>query len=169
MGEHQPDQQRLLLAGRGAARLALLGAMQYDEIAGLRPDQGASGGGVAGAIVAQQGAVESSASSAGRSAIRRSISPSSAMSAQGKGEFVVASGGDHRGEPLHGLAASGGDGDGQFGDFALGGVEPDLFAAPFLQQAVAVAQGFFQRRDAGAVVAVHRQHQPVEKAPTFAR
>ena len=91
------------------------------------------------------------------------------MSAQGKGEFVVAPGGDQGGEPLDRLAPRGGDGDGQFGDFALGGVEPDFFAAPLLQQAIAVAQRFFERGDAGSVIAVHRQHQPVEKAPPVAR
>ena len=58
MGERQPDQQRLLLAGRGAPGLALLGAVAHDQVARLRPDQRAAGGGVAGAIVAQQGAKE---------------------------------------------------------------------------------------------------------------
>ncbi len=56
----------------------------------------------------------------------------------------------------------------QFRDLAFGGVEPDLFAAPLLQQAVAVAQRPLQRIDAGAMLAVHRQHQPVEKAAALA-
>ena len=91
------------------------------------------------------------------------------MSAQGKGESSSRPAAIRAASSRDGLGPRGGDGDGQFGDFALGGVEPDFFAAPLLQQAIAVAQGFFKRRDPGSVIAVHRQHQSVEKAPPFAR
>ena len=54
MREHEPDQQRLLLAGRGAARRRVLRPVPDGEIADMRADQRPPGGRVAGAIVAQQ-------------------------------------------------------------------------------------------------------------------
>ena len=98
----------------------------------------------------------------------RSISPSSAISAQGKGEA------SSRPAAMRALRRPTvspralGDGDGQFGDLALGGVEPDFFAAPLLQQAVAVAQRLFHGRDPRAMIRIDRQHETVEKAPPVA-
>ena len=127
------------------------GPWRTREIAGLRPDQGAPGAGVAGAIVAQHRAIRiprpASAGLLGHEtvdlALQRDLGP-------GEGRVLVAAGGDQRGEALHRLAPRGGDGDGEFGDLALGGVEPDFFAAPLLQQAVAVAQRAVQRRSTRA-------------------
>ena len=53
VGEREPDDQRLLLAGRGAAGRRVLGPMPDREIAEMRADQRAAGGGVAAAVVAQ--------------------------------------------------------------------------------------------------------------------
>jgi hypothetical protein len=82
---------------------------------------------------------------------------------------VVSSGGDERGETRDGLGPGGGDGDAKLGHLVLGGVEPDGVGAGLLQQPVAIAQGALQRRDAGAVIGVDRQHKPVEKAAAVAR
>ena len=87
MGEHQPDQQRLLLAGRGAGGRRVLRPVPDGEIADMRADQRAAGGGVAAAIVAQAARGSGPRRRApGRSAASASTSPSSASRAQGKGE-----------------------------------------------------------------------------------
>ena len=53
MREHEADQQRLLLAGRGLRRRDALRAVQHLEIGEMRPVGGAAGGGIARAVLAQ--------------------------------------------------------------------------------------------------------------------
>ena len=57
VGEHQPDQQRLLFAGRGARGGASLGPCQTTRSPTCGPTSVRPCGGVAAAIVAQDGAV----------------------------------------------------------------------------------------------------------------
>ena len=52
MGEHQADQQRLLLAGRGLRGGRPLGAVPDQEVGDMRTDQRATGSGVAAPAVA---------------------------------------------------------------------------------------------------------------------
>ena len=47
MGEREPDDQRLLLAGRGGGRRRLLWPVPDQKVGKMRPDEGAAGGGVA--------------------------------------------------------------------------------------------------------------------------
>ena len=65
------------------------------------------------------------------------------------------------------LAARGGDGDRKLGGFALDRVAPMVVIVAHFEQAVARAQRALQRRDAAGMLAVDRQHQPVEEAPPF--
>src|ERR1700678_3057535 len=53
MGERESDDQRLLLAGRGRGRRCLFWPVPDQKIGKMRADEGAAGGGVAAAIVAQ--------------------------------------------------------------------------------------------------------------------
>ncbi len=50
MRQHQPDEERLLLAGRGARGRRVLRSVADGEIAEMRANERAPGGGVAGAI-----------------------------------------------------------------------------------------------------------------------
>ena len=64
-----------------------------------------------------------------------------------------------------GLAARGGDRDRKLGGFALDRVAPMVVVIAHFEQAVARAQRALQRRDAAGMLAVDREHQPVEEAP----
>ena len=57
MGENEAGQERLLLAGRALAGLEPFRAMAHDEIARMRTDEGAPGGGVAAAVLGEHRAV----------------------------------------------------------------------------------------------------------------
>ena len=57
MRQHQIDQQRLLLAGRGLARRDPLGAVNHVEVGEMRAVERAAGGGIAAATLLEGGAV----------------------------------------------------------------------------------------------------------------
>ena len=52
MGQHEADQQRLLLAGRGVGGRDVLGGIDDREVGQVRSVERAASGGVAGAVVA---------------------------------------------------------------------------------------------------------------------
>ena len=66
---------------------------------------------------------------------------------------------------VSGLAAHRRDRDREFGGFALDRVAPVVVVIAHLQQAVARAQRAVQRRDPAGMLAVDRQHQPIEEPP----
>ena len=57
MRQHQPDEQRLLLAGRGFAGGDSLGTMGHQQVSEVRPIEGAAGGSVARPAGAQGRAI----------------------------------------------------------------------------------------------------------------
>ena len=165
MGQHEAHQKGLLFAGGAARGLRLFGAMTHRKVARLRADEGAPGGGVPAPVGAQQGAVAILHLKGGHGgqhlldlALQRHLRP-------GKGRGLVPLGFDEGGEACHGLEARRRDGQSQTRQLLLGGVKPGGVAHALFEQAVAVAQGPLKSVDAGSVVGIDRQHQPVQKAP----
>ena len=147
----------------------VLRAVAHEQVGGLRPDEGAPGGAVAGAVVAQDGAVAVLGIDGGKASPRAlSISPSRPIVAKGKGESSVAGFEDQGGQPLHRLAAGGGDRDGEFRHLALQGIEPETVVGVLLEHPVARAQRPLQRVHPRAVLRIDREHEPVEKAAPVA-
>ena len=168
MGQHQADQQGLLLAGRGGGGGHVLGAVAHHEVGGLGAGQRPAGGAVAKAVLAQGGAVP--VLGIDRRPDRHEVVDVAFQPHPGPGEGrgLVAGRQDQAVEALHGLAAGERHRDGEFRHLALHRVEPGSVVGPLLQQAVARAQGPLHRVDPGAVAGIDGEHQPVEKAAPVA-
>ena len=166
MGQHQPDQKRLLLAGGGVARRHVFGRVDHLQIGEMGTIQRAAGRGVAGAAGAQDLAI--AILDSGRGLVdQRILHPAIEHDlCRRKGGSLPAFA-QHRRQPRHGLAAGGGDRYRKLGGFALDRVAPMVVIVAHFEQAVARAQRALQRRDAAGMFAVDRQHQPVEEAPPF--
>lgn len=156
MGQHETDQERLLLAGRGVPGRHVLGRIDHIEIGEMRSLQGAAGGGVAGAAVPQLLAI--AILDRGRRLVAQGVLDPAVERDLGRGKSRLR-GADAqlRREARQGLAAQGGDGDGEFGGLALDGIEPMGVEIAFLEQAVARAQRALQRGDAAAVASERRR------------
>ena len=169
MGEREAHQQRLLLAGRGAGGRRVLGPVPDREIADVRADQRAAGGGVAAAIVAQERAVavlgvERRAARDERLdlALERQPRP-------GKGRGIVALGPDQRLEAAHAFEPRRRDRDAELGRLALDRVEPGGVAPVLVEQPVAPAQSALEGVDPRAMARIDRQNEPIEEAAPLAR
>ena len=170
VSEREADEERFLFAGRGGGRRRLLRPVPDHEVAEMGPDQGAAGGGVAGAVVAEDRAV---------AVLRRQRRPASGHRLDlalerklrpGKRRRIVALGGDQRFEAAHAFEPSRGDGDAEFGRLALDRAKPRQVPPALVQEPVPPAQGPFELADPRAVIGVDRQHEAVEEpAPLSCR
>ena len=119
--------------------------MPHREIGGPRADKRAAGGAVAGAALAQDGAVAVLGVD-GR--MRGDERVDLALKRQGcerKRRGVVPGREDERREPLDRLLPGGSDGDAELRHLALDGVEPDAVVRRLLEEAVARAQRPLER------------------------
>ena len=149
MGEREPHDQRLLLAGRGGGGGSLLRPVPDQKIGKMRADEGTPGRGVAAAVVAQARPVavlrRERRPVVGHRldlALKRELRP-------GKGGGIVALGGDQRLEPAYAIEPRRGDRDAELGRLALDRVEPLGVAAALFQKPVASAQSPFELGDPG--------------------
>ena len=169
MREHQPDQQRLLLAGRGLRRGRALGAVKRDEIGQMRADQRAPGRRVAAAIVAQRRAVAILGGERGMFAaealdfaLERDFGP-------GERRSVVARRCDRGPQPRDAFDPRRGDRDAEFGGLALDRIQPGALPGPFFEQPVAASQGALELIDPRAMLRIDREHEPIEETPPLVR
>ena len=130
MGQHQADEKRLLLAGRGACGGRVLRPVPDVEIADMGPDQRASGGGVAAAIVAQQRAVAILRLQRRAARRQRLDLALEARASRRKWRGVVALPGDEGLKPAYAFEAGGRDRDAEFGRLALDRVQPGGLRPP---------------------------------------
>ncbi len=133
----------------------------------MRAVERAAGGGIAGAIVAQHGAVALLDLDGGmrrdqllHPAVERDLG-------RRKGRALAAC--QHGLEPAHRLDAQSGDRDREFGGLVLDGIEPVRIGPRLLQQPVARAQRALQRVDAAAMLGIDRERQAIEEAPALRR
>ena len=168
MGQHEADQQRLLLAGRGGRRRHVLGAVAHDEVAGLRPRQGAPGRTVPRAA-AREGEAEAILRLDRRPDRDEVVEVAFEPQRRPRERLrVVARLVDQPIQAFRGLAAGKSHGDPEFGDLALDRIEPAAVVRTLLEQAVARAERPLHRRDAGAVAGIDREHEPIEEAAAVA-
>ena len=156
MRNDEPDQQRLLLAGRAELGRHVLRRVADQQVGAMRAVERAAGGAVArcGRTPAPRAAV-SSTSTAGRSPICRSTAPSSAIEARGNGPSsgslaIIAD------KQPHELASRRGDRHAGLGHLRLDGVEPGPVARILGEQAVASAHRLFVVERALPVVGIDR-------------
>jgi len=170
MGQDEPDQQRLLLArGRRPGR-HVLGTVADHEVAGLRPDQGAAGGPVAVAAIAQGQPEPVLRLDGGPDRDEIIEVPLQADGGPGEGLRIVPGLGDQPVEPLGGLAPGQRHRDAEFGHLPLHRVEPAVVVGSILQEAVPRAQGPLHRGDPRPVPGIDRQDEAVEEpAPVAGR
>ena len=164
MRQHEPDEERLLLAGGGLGCRHVLRAVAHGEVRRLRADQRAARGAVARTALAQPGPVEIldvDGRAMGQLGFQRAFEREARP---GEGRGIVPPCRDEGREAFDGFAPGGGHGHAGFGDLALYGVQPGGVGPLVLQQPVPGAQGAFQRIDPAAMLGVHGQDEPVEKA-----
>jgi len=139
MGEHEADQQRLLLSGRGVARGDALGLVDDREIGEMRSVEGAAGGGVARAVVLEQRAIAVFHLDRRMGQDQR-LHPSLQRDLGRRERGIRRAARRERGrEASHGLGARGRHRDRELGRLMLGGVEPMGVGVRGLQQAIARA------------------------------
>jgi hypothetical protein len=168
LGEDEPDEERLLLAGRGERGGHVFRPVPHRKIGGLRPDEGPPGGAVAGAAVAQHRAVAVLRVDGrmGGDEVVELARQRDHREREWRG--VVARGDDQGGEALDGLVAGERNGDAELRHLALDRLEPAAVGGIGLKHAVARAQGSLERGDARAVLRVDREDEPVEETAALA-
>jgi len=162
--EDEADQQRLLFAGRGVAGRHLLRRVDHLQVGQMRAIEGAAGGGVAHPVAAQQGAVAVLHRGCGL-AEQRVLHPAVERDLRGRKRRGLAPRAQHRCELDGRLPARGRDGDRELRGLPLDRIAPVIVVIADFEQPVARPQRAFERRDAARMLAVDREHQPVEEAP----
>ena len=169
MGQHEADEERLLLAGRGVGGGDAFRAMHDVEVGEMRPGERAPGRGVARAALAKLAAIAVLDRDRGllhehrlHPAVERDLGP-------GKRRVRVLAGIERALQAAHRLGAPGRDRDPDLGGLVLDRVEPVRIGPRLFEQPVARAQRALQRVDAAHVLRVDREHQPVEETAPFGR
>jgi len=152
MCQDEPDQQRFLFAGRGIRRSDPFGGIDDFEIGQMRAVERASGGGVAGPVVAQHCPIALLDLARGMRR-KKPFHPAVERDLRRRksGAFAAC---QHGFETMHGLGAQAGDGDGKLCRLVLDGVEPVRVGPRLFQEPVARAQRAVERVDAAAMFGI---------------
>ena len=133
----------------------------------MRAVERAAGGGVAGAVVAQHGAV-ALLDLDRRMGRQQPLHPAFERDL-GRGKIGIAATVEHALQPADGFGTQARDRDRKLGGFVLDRVEPMRVRLRLVQQPVARTQRALERIDPAAVLGIDREHQPIEKAPPLRR